>query len=179
MSQEIKKIPEGIIEATNLRVGFNTSDSWIGKLIRWATKGVVSHVYLAYNDVTTGQPMVIEAAWNGFVAHSRDNALSGTKVVKEFKLVGDGMLEQKILSQSMRWLGRAYDYRGLVGAAVVQVGRWFKKKWANPLQDSNALFCSEAIARALKEAHYPNADKLAEPSQVSPQDLFDWFEAHK
>lgn len=166
-------VQDQIVQGVDVRIGFNTSDTWIGKLIRWATKGKVSHAYLSYTEVTTGQRMVIEAAWNGFVCHTHEAATAGTRIVAEVPLKGE-YLETKVLYFAMQWLGKKYDYKGLLGSAWVQVGRWAKKKWSNPLQDSNDLFCSEAIARALRLARYMDADKLGDPAQVSPQDLYDW-----
>ena len=80
---------------------------------------------------------------------------------------------------ALRWcakkLGDAYDFGGLVGMAWVLLGRMFKKRWRNPLENSHAMFCSEMAVTMLQRAGTPWAKSLV-ASRVSPQDLMDLFE---
>ena len=68
------------------------------------------------------------------------------------------------------WLGKRYDYVGLVSAFFVMVARWLRRKIRNPLQDPRGLFCSEAVAHVLQQSRYPGAENL-DPSATTPEDL--------
>ncbi len=40
----------------------------------------------------------------------------------------------------------------------LQVAKWFKKRVENPWTSPRALFCSEAVVRVMKSAHYPGGE---------------------
>jgi hypothetical protein len=71
-------------------------------------------------------------------------------------------------------LGEVYDYRGLVGMAWVELGRWLRKKWSNPWQSSKAMFCSELVAQVLVDSNYPMAQQF-DPASTDPEQLLEFF----
>ena len=164
-----------------LWVVFTKSDSLISKVIRWATNGSYSHALLLWEDPMLGW-MRMEAEWDGY--HIRPHRqgsprLDGIRVIEKVPVDSlntcaiplsntyDGLL--RVCAQ---WLGHRYDYQGIVGFLFVVIGRLIKKRWTNPLSSPSRLFCSEAIARGLKDMKHPGFSDI-EPSEVSPQDLFD------
>ena len=74
-------------------------------------------------------------------------------------------------------LGEKYDFGGLLGMAWNIIGRWFKAKWKNPLNDSKAMFCSEFVVKALQQCQFPEAGKL-EAANTTPQDRLDFLTEH-
>lgn len=156
-----------------VQIGFSTSNAWISRAIRFFTRAKVSHAFLTYNDITIGEPMVMEADYTGYHLRSFKSAtLSSTIVVLSTpKSPIDG-----ILPLCAGWLDKPYDYLGIVGFIWVCIGRWCKAKWHSPLHDSKALFCSESIVLALQDLKYPHADKLV-AVETSPDDLLNFMKA--
>jgi hypothetical protein len=119
--------------------------------------------------------MVMEATEGGFRIvpldkFSKHNDLVAIKTPKH-------SIDSAILA-AVDWLGDHYDYSGLVGMVVVIVGRWFKRKWKNPLASSKSMFCSEAVCRGLKVMSYPGTESM-EPQTTEPEDLLKFFEAEE
>jgi len=153
----------------NIRIGFTTvTNSWISRLVRWATKSQCSHVIFVYYDQDWQVDMVLEASDVGF----REIPLS----VFEKKNTIVALLEPKVCIDeglkfvALNYLGTMFDYTGLLGHGPILLGRWFKRKWHNPWNTPSSMFCSEAVVVAMQKAGYPGADKLT-PEDTSPQDL--------
>lgn len=152
-------------------VGFSThTANPISRLIRWFTGSKVSHCWLLLEDSFFGVDvlMVMEATETGFRLIPYENfKAQGNDVVAV--IVPDHSLDAGI-KHAVRWLGAGYDFAGLFGSAFVMLGRWFKRRWRNPLDSPRSMFCSEAVTLVLQAAAYPGADKL-DPSATTPQDL--------
>jgi hypothetical protein len=160
---------------TNVRVGFSTPKrfnpvSWV---IRRLTGSRVSHAFLVYRSRDFGEELVIEAHELGF------RLLRFKQFQKDNRLVA--LVEPKVsldagLPVVARWIGTTYDYLGLLGTAVVLVGRWLERKWKNPATSAKAVFCSESVVRVMQAVDYPGASKLV-PDATTPQDLLDFMTA--
>lgn len=155
-----------------IRFGFCTSDWWVSRVIRYFTKANASHAFLILEGTDLGD-LVLEAGWDGWRFNTLARVLSGsTRLVA----VVDTPPEMEIpvfaaMMASRAQLGERYDYGGLLGMAVVSVGRWLGKKWRNPWHSAKAMFCSDAItAEILQPAKWPGADKLDAPTE-DPQSL--------
>jgi hypothetical protein len=98
-----------------------------------------------------------------------DKALSLVKIVTPKHSIETGMT--KMVSH----LGDVYDYKGLIGMAWVEIGRWLKRKWKNPWNDSKALFCSELVTQVLIDSEYPGSSGM-DPTSMDPQMLLEFFE---
>lgn len=155
---------------SNIRVGFSTTDSLLSRLIRKLTKQSVSHNFFVVTMF--GVDMVVEASFFG---------LRATPLVR----VQANKHEQIIIltpqydltagfTRLLYHLGEAYDFNGLLGMAWVMLGRWFGKKWRNPVRSVSEMFCSEAIARAMVWSNYPGYVDV-DPNSVAPGDLLLFF----
>ncbi len=162
-----------MIEPT--RVGFSTTSALLSRLIRRGTGSRVSHAFLVYRDVDFDREMVMEAAGPGFRIVPLDKFRRHNRVVAIFTPrhpIDEG------LKAAVDWLGESYDAAGLVGMALVLLGRWLEvrlKKPRNIFGRSKALFCSEAVARACRASRYPGFD--LDPETTTPHDLFAFFSA--
>ena len=158
-----------------IRVGFSTSSWWVSRLIRWATKSTVSHAFLLL-DGPDGHPLfgdlVLEAEWCGWALSSLATLKRGTTHV--VTLVEPAIPLGPAVHDAAGWLSEKYNYEGLLGEALVSLGRRLGKRWRNPLRNSRSMFCSEAICYVFIAANYPLAITL-DPQSTSPQDLLDFL----
>src|SRR4051812_22695376 len=120
-------------------VGFSTSKKLVSRIIRLVTGSKISHTWFLVRDPMFGD-MVLQATMGGFhlVAYEVFKKKHEIIAILDIKHPLDRGIKQAAL-----WLGYRYDYLGLFGAGFVVVGAWFKRKWNNPLDSSQALFCSE------------------------------------
>lgn len=159
------------------RIGFSTSKtSWISRIIRWFTRSTVSHCFIVYHDDEWKRDMIMESegGLGGSVHIVKFNPNSSSIV----KLVAPKFDIEVGMNKMVDRLGEPYDYTGLFGMAWVEIGKWLKKKWANPWQSSKAMFCSELVAQVLIDSKYPGADKFV-PADTDPQMLLEFFEAEE
>ena len=159
------------------RIGFSTPRHFnpVSWLVRKLTGSRASHVWFLYADQDWGADFVLEAHELGFrllpfERFEKENQV--VRVVTPSEDIDDGV------KWAAHWLGTAYDFSGLVGMAWVVLGRVFKRRWTNPLQNSRAMFCSEMTVEVLRRSGVPWAQSLV-PSTVSPQDLLDLFERNE
>jgi hypothetical protein len=153
-----------------VRIGFSTTNSWVGRAIRWLTKSTVSHVFLLFEFA--GREWVVEAGWNGVVIIPWSKFQAQNVVVKLIDVPEAYSID---LGRTLDMVGEPYDYSGLLGMTWVMVGRWLRKKWHNPTQSGKALFCSEMVVILLQQSGYPGADTLDSHS-TSPDDLLKFLE---
>lgn len=156
-------------------VGFSTPRRWnpLSALIRAMMRSRTSHAWLLVEDPLFGLRLVLEAHSTGFRLVSFANFVRDNKVVA---LVAPAHPIEPGLPEAGGWLGDQFDVLGLFGIFLTMVARWFKRKaWRNPFTSSRALFCSEAVVRVLKAAHYPGAARLGDET-TTPAELLAFFE---
>lgn len=161
--------------SVKVRIGFSTSRHLLSYVIRWFTKSKASHAWILVSDSFLGQDMVMQATMGGFQMESFESFKKRHKVVT---ILDPNFPLDKGVQKAAHWLGFRYDYLGLFGSLFVIMGRWLNRKWKNPLNDSNALFCSEVAVMVLEESGFPGARPLDAPS-VSPGDLMEFLRSHK
>ena len=156
---------ERLMQATDVRVGFSTSDGAISRIIRWFTRGKVSHAVLTF--ALPGLPVreVLEADWPGV----QIRPLKLGELCCEYQPpVGvdlhSGMVE------AAKELGRMYDFAGLGGMAPVELARRIGWHVRNPTQSPRAWFCSELAAIAMQRARWPGVDSL-DAGATDPEQL--------
>lgn len=149
-------------------VGFSTTDLLVSKIIRWFTQSPTSHAWIKFD--LHGIPMVLEASLFGIRLVSWEKFQTTEKIVDLFKVSENDSDINKLLPL----LGSAYDFGGLFGSVFVIVGRWFKKKWHNPLENSSAVFCSELVVQWLQMLEHPVSVGLIS-EDVAPSDLLKLF----
>lgn len=161
----------GGVSGSTILVGFSTQNSLPSRIIRKITKSSVSHAWLLLRGSFMGLDMVLEASSSGFHLTPYETFRSRNIIVETVEPVApldDGV------RLAASWLGSRYDFTGLLGSVIVQIGRWLRRKWRNPFDASRAMFCSEAIVYVLRAAKYPGAEGL-DPSGTSPEDLLDFL----
>lgn len=157
-------------------VGFSTPRRWnpLSALIRAITRSRASHAWLLVEDPVFDLRLVLEAHSTGFRLVSFTRFVKANRVVA---IVRPGWPIDRGLPVAGEWLGESFDLLGLFGIFLTLVARWFRQRpWKNPFPTPSALFCSEAVVRALKAAGYPGSERLGDET-TSPAELLEWFRA--
>lgn len=154
---------------TGIYVGFSTSSRVLDRVIRAVTRSRVSHTFLLVSDPFFQQLMVLEASGAGIRFVTLDVFQRSNKVVR---LLTPPVPLDASVRRAADWLGERYAYEGLFGMLFVQIGRWFKRRWHNPLHSSHALFCSELNTLVVQAAGWPGAAAL-DPFSTNPEDLLE------
>lgn len=136
------------LEKDKVYIGFTASDGLVSRLIRWFTKGDVSHVFLLYWSPVWDSWVEHGAVGRGFIATKAPGG--SVKHLKSLYYVGDLTPGMAACSD---FLGAPYDYRGLLGMTWVEFAKHRLKKQAkNPLEADHAMFCSEIVRRIIRES---------------------------
>lgn len=155
-----------------LKIGFSTTNGLISRAIRWVTRSRVSHTFVVYYDETLGREMVLHADLKGVETIPMSRFQESNTVVYICEPELTPYQRAHALLYLSKWLGSQYDFAGLFGNLWVLFGRWLKLKIRNPWGSSKAVFCSEAIVRALQEVNYPAVADL-DPEATNPDDLYE------
>jgi len=157
-------------------VGFSTPRRWnpLSALIRAMMKSTASHAWLLVEDPLFQLRLVMEAHSTGFRLVSLANFVRDNKVVA---IVAPAHPLDPGLPEAGGWLGDQFDVLGLFGIFLTMVAKWFRRRaWKNPFTSSRALFCSEAVVRVMKAAHYPGAAPLGDET-TTPAELLAFLSA--
>lgn len=157
----------------NDRIGFSKGRQFVSHIIMWLTGGKVSHTFIIYFDEDFQADYIFEATTWGIRIVPYDAFAKKYNVVAVFKPqypLDKGFVELG------KWLGRKYDFSGLIGMIFVLFGRWIRHKWFNPMASSKAMFCSEAVSNVLLWSGYPGFN--FRPDTVSPKELMDFCKSH-
>ncbi|BDG05522.1 hypothetical protein [Anaeromyxobacter oryzae] len=159
-------------------VGFSTPRRWnpLSALIRAMTHSRTSHAWLLVEDPVFQLRLVLEAHTTGFRLVSLTRFVKDNKVVALVTPDPSHPLDEG-LPAAGEWLGAKFDVLGLFGIFLTLLARWFRQRpWRNPFPTPSALFCSEAVVRVLKEAHYPGSAALGDET-TTPAGLLEWLRA--
>ena len=149
----------------SITIGFSSSSGIISKIIKWFTKGRVSHAYATYFSNTLQNMFVIEATFWGYrlIPYSKWKKYNNS--VGEFECKRDLTDGLRYVSQ---WLGGTYDFWSAFGLGAK---RWFGKWYRNPLKNPKKLHCSEAVTLLLKNVGL--AEDM-DPESTTPEDLYSY-----
>lgn len=155
-------------------VGFSTPNwpnpvSWI---VRKLTGSKVSHTWFVYRDVDFEMLMVMEAHEVGFRLIPLSHFLKYNTVVALFD--PKRSLDEGLKVVARQFLASHYDFAGLIGMAWVKLGRWLKQRWRNPFRDQKHVFCSEALAIAMR-ASDGYSDFEEDSESVDPEFMMRYF----
>jgi hypothetical protein len=126
-----------------VKVVLTASKSLVGRIIRWITRGDVSHVLIQYPSDLWGGEWAAEAISTGVVKRPAEKARHA--VVREYRCKFD---PKPGLHAIRSLIGEPYAYEGLfIAGWLILLYRIFKKKIRKPLHTANAQFCSEVVAR--------------------------------
>jgi len=157
-----------------IRIGFSTPrrKSLISSFICWATKSRVSHVFFVYWDKDWDADFVLDVIETGF----RIIPLAKYETINRIVEIVEPQvpIDIGVKEIALNYLGTPYSFKGLLGVGIVQLGRWLKRKWSNPLHTSETLFCSQCAVLALQSSGYPKSSGLV-PEDCTPQDVLDFL----
>lgn len=153
------------------QIGFSTSKSWVSSVIRFMTGSKASHVWFLYYDQDFRDYYVLDANILGFNITPLSIFDARNKIVKVF--IPKHSIEPGF-NEIGRWVSSKYDIKGLLGMFFVSLAQWFRVKIKNPAGDSKSLFCTEAVALAMKMSQYPGTEDW-DCSSITPQFLIDFL----
>lgn len=157
-----------------VRVGFSTPKSFnpLSWLVRKFTNSRASHAFFVYRDLDWNMDVVLEAHELGIRLLPLDAFERANVIVK--MVTPKNPIEVGLRMVAHSYLGSMYDFAGLVGMAVVMLGRFLKRKWKNPFRGSKSVYCSEAVVLALLAS--PGYETVPLDPDSSPEDLLTFFE---
>lgn len=151
---------------TGVKIGFSTSrvlGGLLSRLICWISRSPASHVWLLTDE------MVLEAYETGVRRISLAEFQKKNRIVAIWDPATDltpgAVIAEKLTRQP-------YDYLGLFGMLLVELGRRLKARIHNPFRSSKAQFCSELVCRAMLYANYPGTTNW-DPNDCDPKQIWD------
>ncbi len=154
-----------------IKIVFTASRGFVGRAIRWLTRGRVSHVMIEYTSGAWGGSWIAEATAVG--VRKVPSYKARHDVVAEFEFDGEDGL--KALSE---YVGQNYDYAGIVvfGWALLW-WRIFRRRLKKPTKNTKGQFCSELVSRLFIAKQLPETETW-DPEKKTPEDLLAYCEAH-
>jgi hypothetical protein len=146
---------------------FFTSDTLISRVIKFFTKGTVTHVAIGGFEIA-GIKLCLHSDIKGVRFATRDSLTSNMTLVSEWNILADDVEEQ--LPTIIKKIGSSYDFGGVFGIGIVQILKWINIKAKNPFHDTNSYFCSELVLGLSKKV--PEWNGL-DPVETTPEDLLD------
>lgn len=148
----------------DITIGFSTTNKWISRLIRWVTRGRVSHAWIAFYDPCLEVRLVMQAESWGYEVRPWELWRSQNILVAEFKpkfgLVGP-------LRRIAKSLGVKYDWKSAFFSGLWRwFGVWIRGRFNSPKK----LMCAEAVIRFLQDGGCIAVSHL-DPEVTSPARL--------
>lgn len=155
------------------KIGFSTSNGLISRLIRKITGGETSHCFIVFTmEGSHYDPtLVFESGNKGPAFVDFGEFIKSNRIIDLFDSKVD-LIDP--IEKYSKQLSKDYDFAGLVGGVVVQIGRALGKTWRNPFNTKN-LTCVELTLGILVDAKYPGIEQFSDYAVVTPQDLLDFF----
>lgn len=160
-----------------IRVAFGANNTLRSRLIRWATGGTYSHVWLEYPSDVWGGSWAAHATDVGVVKEPALRVRKRYRRVRCFETHGFNIT--KGMAKSHDLLGRKYDFKVLWNALLLVLLRatGWQFLWRLPIQDVHKYTCSEFVATVLQRSDLGIAQGL-NPEFTTPQHLLDLCVAH-
>lgn len=132
------------MDALNITIGFSTTNKLISRVIRWVTRGKVSHAWIGFYDPTLEMRFVMQAESWGFEVRPWKRWLLENTLVAQF-------CPKKDLTKSLKWIARSlglkYDWKSAFFAGLWRwFGVWIRGRFNSPKK----LMCAEAVIRFLQ-----------------------------
>lgn len=155
-------------------IGFSTTNKLISRIIRFVTRGKVSHAWVSFNDSTLGLRVIMQAEWFGFEVRPVNRWRKENKLVAEFELLVPEKDQIYAIHAMAKKLGSRYDWKsGAIAGIAAWVRRWFKSKFSfRPHRSPGKLMCAEAQINFLKLAGVAIVHGLDEET-TSPSELLE------
>jgi hypothetical protein len=148
----------------DVTIGFSTTNKLVSRLIRWVTRGRVSHAWIAFYDHSLGTRLVMQAERWGYEVRPWHRWRHENILVAEYR-------PQTQLDNSVCWIARSlgtkYDW---TAALLVGLRRWLERWVKGRFQSPKKLMCSEAVIRFLQHGRI-TVVKNVDPETTSPARL--------
>lgn len=132
------------MSALQITVGFSTTNKLMSRVIRWVTRGKVSHAWISFYDPTLEMRLVMQAEAWGFEVRPWERWVTENTLIAQFRPVRN-------LDKSLKWiaksLGTKYDWKSAFFAGL---WRWFGVWIRGRLNSPKKLMCAEAVLRFLR-----------------------------
>lgn len=152
-----------------IKVGFSTTNTFYSKIIRWITKGNVSHVYIKLYDETLGTDIILHSDMPGVVIGLDEIFRIKNFTVEEYEIEDDRL--NKAIKDNLWHLGKSYHYFKLIDWAIFIIfKRWLVRKIKDPITNPKKLICVDFVLFILNDAgitHLPIGF-------MTPFDLLKW-----
>lgn len=156
-------------------VGFSTTNRLMSRVIRFATRGKVSHAWVAFDDPYLKLKFVAQAESWGYELRPWRRWLRENTLVAQFVPRASVTVMERALLRLVKRVGTPYDWRA---ALISGLFRWFKLAIHGRFRGSaRRLMCSEAVVDFLKDAGLPLAADL-DSERVTPAELFERMMQH-
>jgi len=147
-----------------ITIGFSTTNKLMSRIIRWVTRGNVSHAWIAFYDHCLDTRLVMQAETWGYEVRPWERWQRENILIAEFKT-------QQDMTISLRWiapaLGAKYDWTSAFFSGVKRwLGRWVKSHFNSPKK----LMCAEAVIRFLQHSGSYAVSNL-DPETTTPASL--------
>lgn len=149
-----------------ITIAFFSSNELISKIIRFLTNSKVSHSAIGLE--LDGVKYFLHADTKGVNLVSRSNFLKEDYLIDEFEVIPN--IEEEVFC-GLRYIGKKYDYTGLVGFLPMMLFRIFGIKITNILNNKSSYFCSEFIVDIDKFSKIKEFSGI-KPGETSPKDLY-------
>lgn len=129
---------------SNITIGFSTTNKFMSRVIRWVTRGKVSHAWIAFHDKCLDMNFVMQAETWGYELRPRERWNGENILVAEYA-------PKKDYNDSVTWmvkkLGVKYDW---FSAFFSGTRKWVRRLVKGKLRSPRRLMCAEAVVRFLR-----------------------------
>ncbi len=135
---------------------FSTTPSLLSWAIRRATSSTVSHACVAYECLTTGRVLVLEASGGGFRGITWERWLRENQLLHAFHINVPPTQWKEALGEFCDTLGTPYDTRRLALELARHLsGDWTQQfAWTNIQKNTRGVLCADAVAEFLYRAGF-------------------------
>jgi hypothetical protein len=154
-------------------IGFGTNGKWTSRLIRWATRGDISHAWLEYPSLL----------WGGrWVAHAGSNGLVKVQLTRVERAYPNHRVYacKRELESGLRgvagYVGAEYDFLGAIWNGILLVmlritgWGWL---WRIVHRNTSKVTCSEFVTLFLQSAGLPGSMEI-DAELTTPIGLETW-----
>jgi hypothetical protein len=158
----------------DVTAGYSTTNRLISRIIRFITRGRVSHAWIAFHDDVLDTRLVMQAEWWGFELRPWPRWARENILVAEFQLLVPAEMQLRAVRRMRDHLGEKYDKIGALWAGFTA---WLKRWWRarltiRPRRTPHKLMCAEAQLVCLKAAGIEVVADCYEET-VDPQTLLE------
>jgi len=158
-------------------IGFSTTNRLLSRVIRFVTRGRVSHAWITFYDDTLNTKVVMQAEWWGYELRPWTRWQRENRLVAEFELRVPQEMGLRAIRRTAQHLGEDYDR---VGALWAGVSGWLRRWWRarltlRPRRTPRKLMCAEGALMCLKAAGIDDVQGLYEET-TDPETLLEVVE---